>query len=322
MLCRVADSLYWIFRYIERAENLVRFLEVGWSVSLDSDTGNASQWTSLIDACADRRLFEQLHPLASPEAVIFFITRQQDNPNAISNCIASARENARQIREILPTDLFEELNALHLQLQDEPSFWLQKLPEQLQQIRRGCQTLYGLLDSTMQRDQSWLFASLGSLMERADKTARMLDVKYFLLLPHPEDVGGALDELQWIALLRSLSGYQMFRRQQSLEITPARVAGFLLLNRQFPRSVSYCVEALITTVQRIEEGTTKPIDSDLRQALSALHNSLTTLQIESLIRDGLHEGIDGLQCQLNAVHNLLQQTYFTISPCTSESGIS
>ena len=224
MLCRVADSLYWIFRYIERAENLVRFLEVGWSVSLDNPSGNPSQWTSLIDACADRRLFEKLHPTASPTDVITFITRQPENPNAISNCIAIARENARQIRDTLPTDLFEELNALHLLLQDDPLFWRQRLPEQLQQIRRSCQTLYGLQDSTMQRDQSWLFANLGCLMERADKTARMLDVKYFLLLPSPEDVGGPLDELQWIALLRSLSGYQMFRRQQSLDITPARVA--------------------------------------------------------------------------------------------------
>ena len=144
MLCRVADSLYWIFRYIERAENLVRFLEVGWSVSLDNPSGTPSQWTSLIDSCADRRLFEELHPSASPADVITFITRQPENPNAISNCIAIARENARQIRDTLPTDLFEELNALHLLLQDDPLFWRQRLPEQLQQIRRSCQTLYGL----------------------------------------------------------------------------------------------------------------------------------------------------------------------------------
>ncbi|MEC8607008.1 MAG: alpha-E domain-containing protein [Cyanobacteriota bacterium] len=315
MLCRVADSLYWIFRYIERAENLVRFLEVGWSVSLDNPSGNPSQWTSLIDACADRRLFEELHPTASPADVITFITRQPENPNAISNCIAIARENARQIRDTLPTDLFEELNALHLLLQDDPLFWHQRLPEQLQQIRRSCQTLYGLQNCTMQRDQSWLFANLGCLMERADKTARMLDVKYFLLLPSPEDVGGPLDELQWIALLRSLSGYQMFRRQQSLEITPARVAGFLLLNRQFPRSVSYCIEEIISTVDRIERSTANPVQGDLRQALEALRITWTTMPIEDLINIGLHQGIDHLQSQLNAVHGQLQQTYFTTSPC-------
>ena len=168
----------------------------------------------------------------------------------------------------------------------------------------------------MQRDQSWLFANLGCLMERADKTARMLDVKYFLLLPSPEDVGGPLDELQWIALLRSLSGYQMFRRKQSLEITPARVAGFVLLNRQFPRSVSYCIEEIINTVDRIERSTANPVQADLRQALEALRITWTTMPIEDLINTGLHQGIDHLQSQLNAVHGQLQQTYFTTSPCT------
>ena len=181
MLCRVADSLYWIFRYIERAENLARFLEVGWSMTLDSTRSDISEWTSLVDACADRQLFERLHPTSSPDAVIQFITRQKDNPNTIRNCVAMARENARQIRETLPAELFEELNSLYLLLQEDPGFWQQQLPNQLYQIRRCCQTLYGIQDCTMQRDQSWLFAKLGKLIERSDKTARLLDVKLSLI---------------------------------------------------------------------------------------------------------------------------------------------
>ena len=116
MLCRVADSLYWIARYIERAENLVRFLKVGWAVSLDTEHPSASQWLSLVDTCADRELFEQLDASPTPTSVIHFITREVENPNSISNCIASARENARQIREVIPSEVFEAVSYTHLTL--------------------------------------------------------------------------------------------------------------------------------------------------------------------------------------------------------------
>ena len=320
MLCRVADSLYWIFRYIERAENLARFLEVGWSMTLDSTRSDISEWTSLVDACADRQLFERLHPTSSPDAVIQFITRQKDNPNTIRNCVAMARENARQIRETLPAELFEELNSLYLLLQEDPGFWQQQLPNQLYQIRRCCQTLYGIQDCTMQRDQSWLFAKLGKLIERSDKTARLLDVKYFLLLPKAEEVGGALDELQWIALLRSVGGYQMFRRQHYATITPAHVAEFLLLNQEFPHSVNYCITEMINTVRAIERSTGNPAQPGFQASLHELDATLSSLKINELIQSGLHEGIDALQCQLNTLHSNLQENYFTTRPCTSRSG--
>ena len=219
MLCRVADSLYWIARYIERAENLVRFLKVGWAVSLDTEHPSASQWLSLVDTCADRELFEQLDASPTPTSVIHFITREVENPNSISNCIASARENARQIREVIPSEVFEEINELHLLLQEEPEFWQLTLTEQLDEIRKRCLVVRGVEEATMQRDESWCFTRIGRMLERADKTARMLDVKYFLLLPRPEDVGGPLDELQWIALLRSVGAYQMYR-QYHAEISP------------------------------------------------------------------------------------------------------
>ena len=322
MLCRVADSLYWLFRYIERADNLVRFLDVAWGMALDSSGQSPSEWNSLIETCADRQLFTRLNSSSSAQAVIHFITREPENPNSILNCISVARENARQIREILPTELFEELNSLYLLLQEDPRFWQQPLPDQLQQISRSCQTMVGIQACTMQRDQSWLFATLGQLMERADKTARLLDVKYFLLLPQLEDVGGALDELQWIALLRSVGGNQMFRRQQRSDISPAQVAQFLLLNPAFPRSVRYCIEQMmqvITAIQQINGPATSP---ELSTDLEKLNHFWANACINDLINSGLHEAIDSLQIQLNTIHGQLQASYFTTPPCTSGFAIN
>ena len=315
MLCRVADSLYWIARYIERAENLVRFLKVGWAVSLDTEHSSISQWLSLVDACADRELFEQLDTSSSPASVIKFITREPDNPNSIINCIAAARENARQIREVIPSEVFEEINELHLLLQEEPEFWQLPLTEQLDEIRRRCLVIRGVEEATMQRDESWCFTRMGRMLERADKTARMLDVKYFLLLPKPEDVGGPLDELQWIALLRSVSAYQMYR-QYHAEISPSKVSSFLLIEPLFPRSVHYCLLQMITSIETIETDDSSRANSTLLAALKILHEQWSSTNITNLISSGLHEGIDELQQQLDTIHNLTEARYFTPSPCT------
>lgn len=322
MLCRVADSLYWLFRYIERADNLIRFLNVAWGMSLDSSGQSTSEWSSLIETCADRQLFTGLHSNSSAPAVIHFITREPENPNSILNCISAARENARQIREILPIELFEELNSLYLRLQEDTSFWQQPLPDQLQQISRSCQTMAGIQVSTMQRDQSWLFATLGQLMERADKTARLLDVKYFLLLPQLEDVGGALDELQWIALLRSAGGYQMFSRQQRGNISPAQVAQFLLLNPAFPRSVRYCIDQMMQIITAIQQTNGTTPSDELTSSLKELNHFWGQACINDLINSGLHEAIDSLQIELNTIHDQLQASFFTPTSCTSSSAIN
>lgn len=318
MLSRVAEQLYWIFRYVERAENLARFLEVSQSVALDMANDAPSVWLSLIDACADRSLFEGLHPEGRPDQVVQFLLAQKDNPNAIRNCIAIARENARQIREVIPNEFFEELNALYLDLQPGEPFWNEALPEQLQQVRRGCQQLYGIADSTMRRDLSWQFANLGRLLERADKTARILDVKYFLLLPSAEAVGGAIDELQWIALLRCASAYQMYRQHTQQPITPSGVAGFLLLDPDFPRSVRYCLNGLATSLEEIEQQPLHKGHHGVSHLLGPLRAHWNYARVDDVINGGLHEVIDDLQIQLNDLHEQLESRYFAASSCTSD----
>jgi uncharacterized alpha-E superfamily protein len=318
MLSRVADSLYWINRNVERAENISRFVEVSEAMALDCPPGSAEPWLPLIDASGDRKLFDELCPVVTPEAVIDFLVREADNPSSVLNCIGSARENARQIREVITTEMWEQINDIYWTLQEE-SFWQQPPQEQLREIRRACQLFYGITDATLSRDLSWQFSRLGRLLERADKTTRILDVKYFLLLPSPEEVGGVLDELQWISLLRSAGAYQMFRQSSQQAIEPKAVAAFLLLDPIFPRSVRYCLERISDTL-RIIRGSSVPRPADDLECLIGLtlaHWSFT--RIDELVATGLHEAIDNFQSDLNRLHALIEARYFIAPPSSTSS---
>ena len=318
MLSRVADSLYWINRYVERAENISRFVEVSEAMALDCPPGSAEPWLPLIDASGDRELFDKLYPGGSPDDVVKFLVREPDNPSSVVNCLTFARENARQIRDVITTEMWEQINGCYWGLQ-EPDYWEQPPQEQLRIIRRDCQLFYGVTDATLSRDLSWQFSRLGRLLERADKTTRILDVKYFLLLPSNEDVGGVLDELQWIALLRTAGAYQMFRQSQQRAIAPRAVASFLLLDPIFPRSVRYCLERINETL-RIIRGGSVPGSPDELECLAGLTLACWSYtSIDDLISSGLHEAIDHLQQNLNQLHTLIEKRYFITSPTSSSS---
>ena len=319
MLSRVADSLYWINRYVERAENISRFVEVSEAMALDCPPGSAEPWLPLIDASGDRELFDTLCPAGTPEDVVQCLVREPRNPSSVVNCLDIARENARQIREVITTEMWEHLNGVYWNLQEE-SYWELPPQEQLREIRRACQLFYGITDATLSRDLSWHFSRLGRLLERADKTTRILDVKYFLLLPSPDEVGGVLDELQWISLLRSAGAYQMFRQSQQRAIAPRAVAGFLLLDPIFPRSVRYCLERLSETL-RIIRGSAVPGPPDELECLIGLVLARWSYtRIDDLIATGLHEAIDHLQQDLNRLHGLIEQRYFiTASPSQEQA---
>jgi len=320
MLSRVADSLYWINRYVERAENIARFVEVSEAMALDCPPGSAEPWLPLIYANGDRELFDQLHPEGSSDQVVGFLVREENNPSSLVNCLAIARENARQIRDVITTEMWEQINDLYWSIQEGESFWEQPLQEQLREIRRGCQLFYGITDATLSRDLSWQFSRLGRLLERADKATRILDVKYFLLLPSPEDVGGVLDELQWISLLRCAGAYQMFRQSRQQMIEPKAVASFLLLDPNFPRSVRYCLGRIQETL-RIVSGRSLPGAPDALECLSGLTLARWSYtSIDDLISGGLHEAIDDLQSDLNSLHNLIEERYFVAaSPSPPEA---
>ena len=311
MLSRVADSLYWINRYLERAENISRFLEVSEAMALDCPPGSAEPWLPLVEVTGDRQRFDTAYPDATPKQVVHFLLRDRSNPNSIVSCIAVARENARQIRDVITTEMWEQINDLHWSLQDDEDIWREPVQEQLRIIRRGCQLVYGITDTTLSRDLSWLFSQLGRLIERADKTSRILDVKYFLLLPSPEEVGGVLDELQWITLLRTAGAYQMYRQSMQQAISPASVARFLLLDPSFPRSVRYCLQGISDTLQQIQQLPSQDTPDDLDCLRGQLLARWSYVRIDNLIEAGLHEAIDQLQQDLNQLYSLIQTRYFT-----------
>ncbi len=318
MLSRVADSLYWINRYVERAENISRFVEVSEAMALDCPPGSAEPWLPLIDASGDRELFDKLYPSGRPEDVIRFLVRDADNPSSVLNCLEFARENARQIRDVITTEMWEQINDVYWNLQ-EVSFWSQPPQEQLREIRRACQLFYGITDATLSRDLSWQFSRLGRLLERAEKTTRILDVKYFLLLPTHEEVGGVLDELQWIALLRTAGAYQMFRQSRHQAIAPEAVAAFLLLDPIFPRSVRYCLERISDTLRIIRSSAVPGPPDDLECLVGLVLARWSFTRIDELIANGLHEAIDHLQQDLNRLHDLIEARYF-ISASSTTSG--
>jgi uncharacterized alpha-E superfamily protein len=304
MLSRVADSVFWMARYIERSENVARFIDVNHNLTLELGEELGDQWESLIHTTGDRDLFFQRYSRASRENVLRFLSLDKANPNSILSCVASARENARTAREIISSDMWEELNRFYLLVRDggpcDYDFFAQ--------VKRASHLLIGTTDATMSHGEAWHFARLGRLLERADKTSRIVDVKYFILLPKAADVGTTLDVVQWSALLRSASALEMYRRSHG-RIVPLKVVDFMLLDREFPRSIRYCVggaEDSLHAITGTPEGT---FGNPAEQELGRLRSELDFTSIDDIIAAGLHEFIDDVQQRLNRTGDAIYRAF-------------
>src|SRR5436190_10621221 len=247
MLSRVADSVLWMARYVERAENVARFIDVNHNLMLDLGEELGDQWAPLIYTTGDHEAFFRRYTDATRENVLNFLAFDKENPNSILSCVCSARENARTAREIISSDMWEELNRFYLLVREAVKLGGKSDYEFFAQVKRASHLLIGTTDATMSHGEAWHFARLGRLLERADKTSSIVDVKYFILLPQTADVGTSLDVVQWSALLRSASALEMYRRTHG-RIAPQKVIDFLLLDRAFPRSVRYCVGFVVVSL--------------------------------------------------------------------------
>lgn len=312
MLSRVADSIYWLNRYIERAENVARFIDVNLNLMLDLPMDINQQWQPLINITGDLELFKNHYPDINAENVIQFLTFDSNYPNSIISCVQKARENARSIREIISSEMWEEVNAFYLMLQETSSYKpLATLPDFFAQVKMSSHRFAGVMDATMSHNEGWHFGQVGRFLERADKTARILDVKYFVLLPSVQWVGTPLDQIQWIALLKSASAYEMYRKCQH-RITPNNVAEFLILDRQFPRSVHFC---LWQAQQCLHEITNSPVGSwcnTAERSLGRLCSQLGYLTIDDIMESGLHEFLDQTQSSINQVGKRIYSSFFAI----------
>jgi uncharacterized alpha-E superfamily protein len=314
MLSRVADSIYWLNRYVERAENVARFIDVNLNLLLDSPVGVAQQWEPLVITTGDLPLFQQRYGEATAENVIQFLTFDRDYPSSILSCLCAARENARSVREIISSEMWEQVNSFYFMVKEASEVGhVSELSGFFAEVKMASHLFAGVMDATMSHNEGWHFGQIGRLLERADKTARILDVKYFILLPSVKDVGSTLDQLQWIALLKSASAYEMYRKCQH-RITPQYVAEFLILNREFPRSIQFCLlqaERSLCQITGITSGTWK---NPAERTLGKLRSELDYLTIEDISERGLHEFLDDLQLRINSIGGKIFKTFFDLKP--------
>jgi uncharacterized alpha-E superfamily protein len=315
MLSRVAESTYWMCRYVERAENVARFISVNLNLNLDWPGEAVQQWLPLVITTGDQDAFAASYADASKENVIRFLTFDRSNPNSVLSCLTAARENARSVREILSSEMWEHINRFYLMLKDTGGLQaaLDNPYDFYEHVRLTGQQFQGITDATMTHGEAWHFCRLGRTIETADKTSRILDVKYFILLPHPKDVGTPYDDIQWSALLRSASAFEMYRQRHG-RITPARVVDFLVLDREFPRAVLYCLTEANESLHAISGSNVGSFSNRPEQLLGQLRAELAYTRAEEIISGGLHEFVDDLQTRLNLLGAAVFDTFFAIRP--------
>ncbi|MBD2230913.1 alpha-E domain-containing protein [Phormidium tenue] len=316
MLSRVADSIYWLNRYVERAENVARFVDVNLNLLLDAPPGMEQQWEPLVRTTGDQALFKARYEDASAENILRFLTFDREYPNSIISCLRSARENARSVREIISSEMWEQVNSFYLMVNEAADGGLlSELHNFFPEVKMASHLFAGVMDATMAHTEGWHFGQLGRLLERADKTARILDVKYYILLPSVTDVGSPLDDLQWIALLKSASAYEMYRKCQ-YRITPRGVTEFLILNREFPRSIQFCLIEAERSLHQISGTSMGTWRTGSDRALGRLRSELDYLTIDEITQRGLHEFLDDLQTRLNTVGEQVFSDFFALKPAS------
>lgn len=307
MLSRVADNIYWTSRYVERASNTVRFLEASYFMNLDLADSGAEQWSPLIEITGDMPTFEARYGIASRENVMHFLMFNPEYPNSIGRCLTAARENARGLREILPSDLFEELNALGKIVPSatrEKAHFHTRVLELCYEIKHADMHISGIVSETMERSQGYYFWRLGEYLERADKTSRLLNVKYFHLLPKLSDVGTPVDDLHWSAMLQSLDASEAYSRTYG-PIDHHNIIRMIVLDRTFPRAILFCLRQALNSLYRI----TNDVAKEPHELLLALVMRIKRMSPEEIVAIGLHEFIDDLQKQLNAINDSIYHTF-------------
>lgn len=320
MLSRVANSIYWMCRYIERAENVARFINVNLNLLLDMPSEEGKHWEPIITTTGDQTLFEKHYPGYDQASVIRFLTFDRDYPNSILACLAAARENARSIREIISSEMWEHLNDFYLELvgSSGTNFIVEDPLTFFENIQMQSHLFTGLMDCTMSHGEAWNFARIGMMIERADKTSRILDVKYFMLLPHVDLVNSPIDNIQWTAVLRSASAFEMFRKEHH-RITPRNVADFLIFDNQFPRSIRHCIAKAMICLHRIGGVSNGSFHNVAEKRLGRLEADLEYADIDEVLDQGMHEYLDNLQVRLNGVDAAIGTTFFNIKPQVEEA---
>lgn len=307
MLARVAENMYWMARYIERAEDMARLINVNTNLLLDLPPGIAPGWRPLVTIIGADEAFEEKHEGAADEArVLRFLLADKDNPQSIVSTLQFARENARTFRDAIPREAWEEINSLYLYARDNVQGGLSKRGrfEYLSIIIRRCQTLTGLLAGCMNQDEAYSFIQIGRKVERADMITRILDVRTTGLLSDEGDELRPFENILWVSVLRSLTGYQMYRLKMQVRVRRSRVLEFLLKSEHFPRALCYCLNSMSFELEKLGGG-----EAPLR-TVGRLQRMVNEADVAQLDQQHLQDFIDAIQLGLAEIHTALDDTYF------------
>jgi len=309
MLGKTAGGLYWMFRFLERSENTARLVEAGFRIALTRSKDSQTEWKSVLTTAGVRSGYDAKYDDYNAVHAVDFLLRDTDNPSSVISSIENARTNARTVRTALTTEVWEAVNESWMGLKATLKKPVKEtdLPAVLGEIRRNTALVRGAVHGTMLRNDGYDFSQIGIALERADNTARIIDVKYYTLLPSAKSVGSALDNVQWETILRSVSAHRSFRWLNAHDISPASIAEFLILDSRFPRSLSFCSRIMDDSLGFLAKdyGTRLPC----HDLIEAQRDRLRAHTITSIFDEGLHHFITAFIRDNNAVGRQIEQDY-------------
>ncbi len=311
MLSRIADSLFWIARYMERAEETARILDVNYHMFLDqSPTSYKLRWEPLVTIAGEQERFYQHYEDANAQTAFDFLAFRQDNPNSIACCLDRARENARSIRERISREMWEDINGLYHQVQGfDPATEIASGPHRFcSLIKFGSQRFRGVADATLTHDEGWQFLRAGWALERAEMTARIVDVQYHHLVERP--AGFAEDHHQWMAVLRSVGAYEAYCRLHRSQVEPQAVAELLILHAAHPRSIRFNMTELQAGLRNISNTGPGSYANEAERLTGATLESLRYGRIGDIFRRGLHEYLTEVQRTCREIGAEIGRAYF------------
>jgi uncharacterized alpha-E superfamily protein len=309
MLSRVADSLYWMSRYLERAEHSARLIDTHLNLMLDMSADSADRrWLRVLSCLPIQSKGE---PPTETQDIIRELTFSTRNRSSIVSCISTARENARQVREQVSSEMWTQLNRLFHEVKRAGSEDLGEVQplEFLNAVKDGSMLFQGITDSTMNHGEGWQFIRLGRCMERAVATATVLDAHFREFLRPPDALGEAADPLEWVGLLKCCTAFEAYCKVYTAKLSPSRIAEFLLLNAEFPHSARFCVDRVLSALTAIEESTYRRRGESVRRLAGRLRANLEFSQIDEILTAGLHPYLVSIQKECANIHSAIHEVY-------------
>lgn len=309
MLGKTAGGLFWLFRYLERSENTARLIETGFRIALTRPGGSDDEWKSVLQTAAVLGIYERLYGEVEEARAIDFLLRDRANPSSVLSSISEARQSARLTRTALTREVWEAINDAYMNLKEllEHPVSSKKLPAALATIRQHSALVRGAMHGTMLRTDIYDFCRLGTFVERADNTARILDVKYYVLLPSMTQVGSDLDNVQWETILRAVASHRSYRWLTGGEVSPKGIADFLIFDTRMPRSLRFTVKKIAANLNYLAEnyGARHPCHDKMDVLLARLKHGT----IDEVFEDGLHEFLTDFLADIGALGAQIETDY-------------